>query len=879
MYVKKIQIKHFVLLLILLVLGIINIQAQKAKTGLLDLSNFKFDESTSFDLDGVWEFYPYKFYSPSDFDKGISDIPKFVTVPSLWSNVIFPDSKTPNIGYGTYRLKIKVPDSINYFALRLKRIESSYKVWANEKLLTETGKVGIDKKTSEPQQKTVTEIFYTDKDTVNLIIQVCNFEHRKGGIANSIIFGTAPSVLKETKTLRGYEMFLTGVLLIMAFFHLGLYVVRKKDYSLLFFALLLLTEVISLATNGETFLTLYFPDLKWITLKRIDYISNFARITFFALFFYQAYKEYINRYFVYTVSGLSILLSVFVLFTNLQTFAFTLFIFIGMSAVTLFYVLYAQIKAVTLRKAGSLIPFIGTLILLFTAVNDILVVSGILNFIYLVPAGLFAFIFAQSYLLSFNFSKLYKETEELNKLISDADTIKNELLKRKSFNLNESLEILCKNIDADRAFLFGTGEKNSEVILLTKFPEQEKTPGKDYPALLIKEVLKNGKSKIISKTSGNKYFPEEYIGRYDINSSVTVPLIVSGKTEGIIHLERKSKKNVFTRHESRVLEELGTQIKGLVENAALYEETQNIKANLEKIIAARTADVKNQQDLAENQKAEIESINDRLKETLEEVKAQNDILTESIKSAKLIQKSVLPDRLFLNSLFSDIFVLYRPKEIVSGDFYYAYKTKDEKIIFALADCTGHGVPGVLMSLIGYDMMSNAFINKGVIKPSLVLEQMRKDIVERLGRSGEEGQDIKDGMDTAVINFDPKTLLLEYAGAKIDLLILRNNKLTEVKADKLSVSAERYDRLKDKNFRNYKIQLKKGDILYLATDGFQDQFGGENDTKFMKKNFRALLAEIGDLQFNIQRSRLLKTLNRWQGDKIQNDDITVIGIKI
>ena len=135
------------------------------------------------------------------------------------------------------------------------------------------------------------------------------------------------------------------------------------------------------------------------------------------------------------------------------------------------------------------------------------------------------------------------------------------------------------------------------------------------------------------------------------------------------------------------------------------------------------------------------------------------------------------------------------------------------------------------------------------------------------------------MDMAVINYNPGNYLLEYAGAKIDLLILRNNKITEIKAERLSISAERHEKLKDRNFKNYKIKLKKGDVLYLATDGYQDQFGGENDTKFMKKNFKALFEEIGNLQFVIQRSRLLKILNKWQGNNIQNDDITVIGIKI
>ncbi len=879
----KIKTYYGILFFTILSLIILKAEAQTtAEKGKLDLSTFNFKEEGSVNLDGVWEFYPSKFYKPEDFKKGIQEIPKFVSVPSLWNKVLFPNSETPNIGFGTYRLQITIPDSINIFALRLKRIETSYKIWINDKQIIEVGKTGTGDKDAVPQQKTILKIFNTNKTHLNLIIHVSNFKHRKGGIANSIVFGPAEQIVKKTRKSRGYELFIIGVLIIMAVFHFGLYVVRKKDWSLLFFGSLLISEVISMSTNGETLLTYYFPNIDWISLKRIDYISNFARITFFALFFFHLYKPVINKYYIFILSGINILMTIFVLFTDLQTFSFTLFIFISLAVLTLIYVLYAQFKFLVERKKGALIPLIGTLALLITAVNDVLFVSGVYNSIYLVPAGLFIFIFAQSYLLSFNFSKLYKQEEELNKLISDVEELKNELLNNKSFDLYNSLEVLCKKVNADRAFLFTVNEKN-ETEFKANFPKTTFNKNeKQYPQSITEKAVRQKEPLIVHRTTNNSFYDKEYLSKYPANTSLTVPFNVADKIKAVAYFERNDKRHSFTKHDGQVLEEIASQVIGLIDNSELYIETENIQKNLEKIIEARTKDVTNQKNLLEKQKNEIEAVNNQLTDTLEEIQTKNNIITENIRSARLIQAALLPSDEYLSKLFTDIFILFRPKEIVSGDFYQANEVETENgeknIIFTLADCTGHGVPGVLISLIGNDLIKNAVINQKIYKPSDILNQIQKDITKKLAQSDDDKK-IKDGMDMAVINYNPNNYMLEYAGAKIDLYILRNNKLNEIKANRLSISAERHEKLKDKNFKNYKIQLKKGDVLYLATDGYQDQFGGENDTKFMKKNFKALFEEIGNLQFVIQRSRLLKTLNKWQGDNIQNDDITVIGIKI
>jgi serine phosphatase RsbU (regulator of sigma subunit) len=138
--------------------------------------------------------------------------------------------------------------------------------------------------------------------------------------------------------------------------------------------------------------------------------------------------------------------------------------------------------------------------------------------------------------------------------------------------------------------------------------------------------------------------------------------------------------------------------------------------------------------------------------------------------------------------------------------------------------------------------------------------------------------IKDGMDIAIVCYDKQQKSLEYAGAKIELLIFRDGKITEYKSDRISIGAGQREKISEKNFQNQQIEIQSDDIVYVFSDGFQDQFGGESDTRFMKSNFRSLLEETAVLNIGIQRSRLLKVLNRWQGNTIQNDDILVAGIK-
>lgn len=279
---------------------------------------------------------------------------------------------------------------------------------------------------------------------------------------------------------------------------------------------------------------------------------------------------------------------------------------------------------------------------------------------------------------------------------------------------------------------------------------------------------------------------------------------------------------------------------------------------------------------------EIENKNERLLEVYkelelnrDEVAGKNKEITDSIKYAKRLQEAILPSSDFINKLFNESFVLYKPKDIVSGDFYW-FEHSGNKKLFAAVDCTGHGVPGAFMSIIGYNQLTQAVNESGLTQPNLILNALNNGLTRALKQTI-EGSSIKDGMDIALCAYDESSGILEYAGAYNSLWLVRNDKLTEVKADKKPIGVFIGEELKP--FHNYEVKLEKGDTVYVYTDGYADQFGGEKGKKFKYKPLQQLLLRSQHLSMRDQRDLLDTTVEQWRGMLEQVDDILIIGIRI
>ena len=248
-------------------------------------------------------------------------------------------------------------------------------------------------------------------------------------------------------------------------------------------------------------------------------------------------------------------------------------------------------------------------------------------------------------------------------------------------------------------------------------------------------------------------------------------------------------------------------------------------------------------------------------------------LTDSIRYARKIQQALLPSDYYFHSQLPEAFLLYMPRDIVSGDFYWV-NNKGDRIFFAVADCTGHGVPGAFMSMIGFEILDKIINDQGIVHPGEILNILNYGISNTFSR-GEEDLLLKDGMDISFCTLDRRNKVLEFAGAFHILYMVRDNKLLEYKGDRVSVGLGVEE--KGEQFTNYVIPLQERDKIYLFTDGYPDQFGGPKGKKYMYRRFRHLLLSIHELPMERQKQILYESFRYWQADYDQVDDVLVMGV--
>ena len=263
-----------------------------------------------------------------------------------------------------------------------------------------------------------------------------------------------------------------------------------------------------------------------------------------------------------------------------------------------------------------------------------------------------------------------------------------------------------------------------------------------------------------------------------------------------------------------------------------------------------------------------------IRESNEIISQKNRDILDSINYAKRIQNAILvpPQEIFAQL---DAFILYKPKDIVSGDFYY-FSQVDDKLILAAVDCTGHGVPGALMSMIGNDLLNHITKERKVSKPSEILDLLHLGVTNVLKQNENYGE-TRDGMDMALLCIDKKKRTVHYSGAYRSLTLVRQGELITYKADKYPIGNTQVDR---DHFTNHEIPVETGDLLYMSSDGYADQFGGEKGKKFMVKNFNELLLQHYQLPLAEQEKILDQAITDWMGEQHEQvDDMLVIGLKI
>lgn len=289
--------------------------------------------------------------------------------------------------------------------------------------------------------------------------------------------------------------------------------------------------------------------------------------------------------------------------------------------------------------------------------------------------------------------------------------------------------------------------------------------------------------------------------------------------------------------------------------------------------------------LLEKQSSELKERNDEILNANEELKQLNEVTSDqrdeiisSINYAQRIQTAILPPETYITELLNENFILYKPKDIVSGDFYWI-KQVNQYVLLVAADCMGHGVPGAFMSMLGISHLNEIVQRKKITKANEVLNELRKQIKQSLRQSGQRNQS-REGIDMAICVIDTKRNILQFSGARNPLYILSTtngkSELKEIKADPMPVGV---NFTRDKPFTNHEIKLDIGDTFYIFSDGYIDQNGGENNKRFSSPRFKKMLLDIHDHAMYEQKDILEETFMQWMGDHPQRDDILVIGARV
>jgi len=398
-----------------------------AEKGLLDFSQLNIEEAGLTKLEGEYEFYWNQLLSPGDFKTDIKPkLTGYIHVPGIWNDYQIDDSKISGEGYATYRLKIKVPKP-DWYAIKIKEFDCSYKLWVNGTDSISAGVVGKNREVTIPSWKRNEIFFHTHTKELELIIQISNFQHRKGGPEDPVIFGRGYDVLQYKKEQIGIGVFLYGIMLIMFVYHLVLYLYRRKEKSIVWFSLLNFVMALRLLTTGEKILLEIIPSISWAFAVKIEYISYTIGVPLFLAFVYTLYKDELSRKILKIVSFISILFCLFIIVTPVRIYSYTPIAYQGVVVLVAVYILYGLVVAMLRKKENSFVMFGGYLFFFLVVLNDLFYYNKVLETSFLMPFGVFVIIFSQAFVLSKKSSLAYTEVERLT---VELDTYNQELEKK-----------------------------------------------------------------------------------------------------------------------------------------------------------------------------------------------------------------------------------------------------------------------------------------------------------------------------------------------------------------------------------------------------------------------------------------------------------------
>ena len=407
---------------------------------LFDAQNYDFSADAQVNLDGKWQFYYGDFLLSSALD--VLQEQSYIEVPLAWNDVLWKGSPLSGQGIATYRLKVKLDKPYNELALKIPEQATAYKIYINDKLIGEVGKVGKSKEETSPETKPLILAFSVQESEFDLIFHIANFHHKKGGMWDSITLGKKETLILQRSKNIYYDTFLAGAILIIALYHLGIFILHKEDLSAFYFFLLAFFAVIRVLATGEMFIIHLFPSISWDFRLSLEHIPFYILIGLGAMYSNTLYPKEFRKSVVTAMFLFSCSLSVTNLLAPAIFHSYLIFPFEIMIVLQLLYLGFGMFKVVIRGRNGGLPYCLGFVIIFVTAINDILYSNNVIDTTYLTPFGIFLFFFFQAFVLSTKSAATVRQVEKLShKLKASNEELEQKVIARTQVIENKNNEL------------------------------------------------------------------------------------------------------------------------------------------------------------------------------------------------------------------------------------------------------------------------------------------------------------------------------------------------------------------------------------------------------------------------------------------------------
>ena len=395
-----------------------------AKKGRIDLTQWNFSTDGPIALTGEFEFYWNQLLSSEKFSQNNGSLnPGYIVVPAWWNGYIHKGKTIKGEGYGTYRLLVKIDPKVDALAMNTFEMSSAYTIFINGDTISSAGVVGTTKKTAVPGYKPEIVDFKVDRNILDIVIQVSNFSHRIGGAWEPLTLGTRSQLQKIKEKKIAVNLLLFGSIIIIGLYHLGIYSLRRSEWSTFFFGLFCLIIALRILFTGERYILLIFPGLSYELIGKIEYLTFYLAVPAFLHYFYALFRVRLSKAILITATALSLFLSLTVVLFPVKIFSHSL-VFYQLFTVALFIYATVILVMASLNKEVKAIIFLaGFSMLFFMSVNDMLYAQNIIRANYMVQFGLFIFVFSQAYLLSRYFSDAFQTIEDQHMKLAENERL------------------------------------------------------------------------------------------------------------------------------------------------------------------------------------------------------------------------------------------------------------------------------------------------------------------------------------------------------------------------------------------------------------------------------------------------------------------------